>query len=85
MIHEPSGKPVRYVKGVRDGDEFTEVPEEEIVKGYEHAKGHHVLIDPSEPDELKLEAKHNPKSIPANGRSPISLCLMVTKPTSATP
>jgi DNA end-binding protein Ku len=58
MIHEPSGKPVRYVKGVRDGDEFTEVPEEEIVKGYEHAKGHHVLIDPSELDELKLEAKH---------------------------
>jgi DNA end-binding protein Ku len=58
MIHEPSGKPIRYVKGVRDGDEFTEVPEEEIVKGYEHAKGHHVLIDPAELDELKLEAKH---------------------------
>ena len=58
MIHEPSGKPVRYVKGVRDGDEFTEVPEEEIVKGYEHAKGHHVLIDPAELDDLKLEAKH---------------------------
>ncbi|HEU4476663.1 MAG TPA: Ku protein, partial [Methyloceanibacter sp.] len=30
----------------------------EIVKGYEHAKGHHVLIHPSEIDELKLEAKH---------------------------
>jgi DNA end-binding protein Ku len=58
MIHEPSGKPVRYVKGVRDGDEFTEVPEEEIVKGYEHAKGHHVLIEPAELDHLKLEAKH---------------------------
>jgi DNA end-binding protein Ku len=58
MIHEPSGQPVRYVKGVRDGDEFTEVPDEEIVKGYEHAKGHHVLIEPSEIDELKLEAKH---------------------------
>ena len=58
MIHEPSGKPVRYVKGVRHGDEFTEVPEEEIVKGYEHAKGHHVLIDPKELEELKLEAKH---------------------------
>jgi hypothetical protein len=26
MIHEPSGQPVRYVKGVRDGDKFTEVP-----------------------------------------------------------
>ena len=46
MIHEPSGEPVRYVKSVRDGDKFTEVPDEEIVKGYEHAKGHHVLIEP---------------------------------------
>jgi non-homologous end joining protein Ku len=26
MIHEPSGKPIRYVKGVRHGDEFVEVP-----------------------------------------------------------
>jgi DNA end-binding protein Ku len=58
MIHEPSGKPIRYVKGVRDGDEFVEVPDEEIFKGYEHAKGHHVLIDPAELDDLKLEAKH---------------------------
>ena len=30
MIH---GKPTKYVKGVIDGEEFTEVPEEEIVKG----------------------------------------------------
>ena len=58
MIHRPSGKPIRYVKGVHDGDEFVEVPEEEIVKGYEHAKGHHVLIHPSELDEFKLDAKH---------------------------
>ena len=58
QIHEPSGNPIKYVKGVRDGDSFTEVPEEEIIKGYEHAKGHHVLIHPKEIDELKLEAKH---------------------------
>ena len=58
QIHEPSGKPIKYVKGVRDGETFTEVPEEEIIKGYEHAKGHHVLIHPREIDELKLEAKH---------------------------
>ena len=58
QIHEPSGNPIKYVKGVRDGDAFTEVPEEEIIKGYEHAKGHHVLIHPKEIDELKLEAKH---------------------------
>jgi DNA end-binding protein Ku len=58
QIHEPSGTPIRYVKGVHDGDTFTEVSDEEIVKGYEYAKGHHVLIDPKEIDELKLEAKH---------------------------
>jgi len=39
LIHEPTGKPITCVKGVIDGDEFTEVPEEEIVKGYEHTKG----------------------------------------------
>jgi DNA end-binding protein Ku len=32
--------------------------EEEIIKGYEHTKGHHVLINPEEIDALKLEAKH---------------------------
>jgi DNA end-binding protein Ku len=58
QIHESSGTPIRQLKGVRDGDTFTEVPDEEIVKGYEHAKGHHVLIDPKEIDDLKLEAKH---------------------------
>ena len=58
MIHAPSGQPIRNVKGVRDGETFTEVPDEEIIKGYEHAKGHHVLIHPKELDDLKLEAKH---------------------------
>jgi hypothetical protein len=46
MIHEPSGKPIRYVKGIPTEQVFEEVPEDEIVKGYEHAKGHHVLIKP---------------------------------------
>ena len=58
MLHAPSGQPIRNVKGVRDGETFTEVPDDEIVKGYEHAKGHHVLIHPKELDDLKLEAKH---------------------------
>jgi DNA end-binding protein Ku len=58
MIHEPSGKPIRYLKGVETEKGFKEVPEDEIIKGYEHTKGHHVLIKPEELDELKLEAKH---------------------------
>ena len=58
MIHQPSGKPIKYLKGVETEQGFEEVPEEEIIKGYEHAKGHHVLISPEEIDALKLEAKH---------------------------
>ena len=58
MIHQPSGKPIKYLKGVETEQGFEEVPEEEIIKGYEHAKGHHVLINPEEIDALKLEAKH---------------------------
>ena len=40
MIHEPSGKPIKYLKGVETEQGFEEVSEEEIIKGYEHAKGH---------------------------------------------
>ena len=58
MIHEPSGKPIRYVKGIETDKGFKEVPEEEIIKGYEQTKGHYVLIKPEELDELRLEAKH---------------------------
>ena len=58
MIHEPSGKPIKYLKGIETEQGFEEIPEEEIIKGYEHAKGHHVLINPEEIDSLKLEAKH---------------------------
>ena len=32
--------------------------DDEIVKGYEHVKGEHVLIRQEEIDDLKLEAKH---------------------------
>jgi DNA end-binding protein Ku len=58
MIHKPSGKPIKYLKGVETERGFEEVPEEEIIKGYEHTKGHHLLIEPKEIDALKLEAKH---------------------------
>ena len=34
MIHEPSGKPIKYVKGIETDQGFEEVPEEEIIKGY---------------------------------------------------
>jgi DNA end-binding protein Ku len=58
MIHKPSGKPIRYLKGIETEHGFKEVPDEEIVKGHEHIKGEHVLISPEEIEDLKLEAKH---------------------------
>jgi DNA end-binding protein Ku len=58
MIHQPSGKQIKYLKGIETEHGFEEVSEEEIIKGYEHTKGHHVLIEPEELDALKLEAKH---------------------------
>jgi DNA end-binding protein Ku len=58
MIHAPSGKPIRYVKGIETDRGFKKVPEEDIVKGYEHTKGQHVIIKPEEIEDLRLEAKH---------------------------
>src|SRR6476646_9800089 len=39
MIHEPSGKPIKYLKGIETDHNFEEVPEEEIIKGYEAYQG----------------------------------------------
>jgi DNA end-binding protein Ku len=58
MIHEPSGQPIRYLKGISTDEGFEEVSEDAIIKGYEHSKGQHVLLRPEEIDDLKLEAKH---------------------------
>ncbi len=82
------------MKGVHDGDTFTEVPDEEIVKGYEYAKGQHVLIDPEEIDDLKLEAKHTIDMVrfvaeneidPAMGEALLPSFQMVMRPTKAMP
>src|SRR6476661_4106703 len=43
LIHEPSGQPIRYVKGIPTEAGFEEVPKDEIIRGYEHSKGQHVF------------------------------------------
>ena len=53
-----AASPSNTLRASRLSSGFEEVPEEEIIKGYEHTKGHHVLIEPQELDALKLEAKH---------------------------
>ena len=54
QIHEPSGKPVHYEKVVTG---IGPVDKDEIMKGYEVAKGEYVLLDQDEIDAVKLESK----------------------------
>jgi Ku protein len=60
VSHDPWAKWAadQLPEGVETERGLEEVPEEEIIRGYEHTKGHHVHIKPEELDELKLEAKH---------------------------
>jgi Ku70/Ku80 beta-barrel domain len=60
LPHDPQAewKADQIPKGHRDRAGLQRGAEEEIIKGHEHTKGHHVLIEPNELDALKLEAKH---------------------------
>lgn len=54
QIHEPSGKPIHYEKVVTG---IGPVDQDEIMKGYEVAKGEYVLLEQDEIDAVKLESK----------------------------
>src|SRR5438105_15942387 len=51
-IHEPSGERVRY-QNVVPG--IGPVDSSEIVKGYEHQKGHYVTVEPDDLKKLRLD------------------------------
>ncbi|CAN5143690.1 Ku protein [soil metagenome] len=54
QIHEPSGKRIKYEKVVPG---IGPVDVDDIVRGFEYAKGEYVLIDEKEIEGLKLESK----------------------------
>ncbi|MEJ5976678.1 Ku protein [Novosphingobium sp. PS1R-30] len=54
QIHEPSGKRIKYEKVVPG---IGPVNVDEIVKGFEYAKGEYVLLDETEIEGVKLESK----------------------------
>ena len=54
QIHQPSGKRVRYEKTVPG---LGPIDPDDIVKGYEVAKGDYVLLQPDEIEAVKLESK----------------------------
>lgn len=55
MIHQPTGRRIRYQK-VAEGD--GEVPAEEIARGYEVGKGRYVMLDDEELESLRLDSRH---------------------------
>jgi len=54
QIHEPSGKPIQYEKVVPG---IGPVDTDDIMKGFEVAKGEYVLLSPDEIDAVKLESR----------------------------
>jgi DNA end-binding protein Ku len=54
QIHKPSGKRIKYEKVVPG---IGPVDVDEIVKGFEYAKGEYVLLDEKEIEGVKLESK----------------------------
>ena len=54
QIHEPSGKRIRYEKVVPG---IGPIDVEDIVKGFEYAKGQYVLLDEEEIEGVRLESK----------------------------
>ena len=54
QIHEPSGKPVKYVKSVPG---IGPIDVDDIMKGYEYEKGNFVLLAEDELEAVKLESK----------------------------
>ena len=54
QIHEPSGQRIKYEKVVPG---IGPVDVDEIVKGFEYAKGEYVLLDEEEIEGVKLESK----------------------------
>jgi DNA end-binding protein Ku len=54
QIHEPSGKPVRYLKSVPG---IGPVDADDIMKGYEYEKGNFVLLEDEELEVVRLESK----------------------------
>jgi DNA end-binding protein Ku len=54
QIHEPTGKPIRYEKVVSG---VGPVDADEILKGYELAKGNFVLLEQAEIEAVKIESR----------------------------
>lgn len=54
QIHEPSGKPIKYLKSVPG---IGPVDPEDIIKGYEYEKGSYVLLEEDELEAVRLESK----------------------------
>lgn len=63
QVSRSTGERIRHQKvlesaGENHSETASVVEKEEIVKGYEYSKGHYVIIEPSELDDLRVPSKH---------------------------
>jgi DNA end-binding protein Ku len=56
LIHEECGSRIKQVRWCPEHNE--EVPYNELVRGYEYAKGQHVVLDEEDFEKLPLASKH---------------------------
>lgn len=56
MLHEPDNARIRFVRMC--SEEEVEVPNDEIVRGYEYEKGQYVVLTDEDFDQLPLPSKH---------------------------
>ncbi len=62
QISRKTGERIRHQKvlesAAENNEATTAVDKDEIVKGYEYRKGHYVIIEPSELENLRVPSKH---------------------------
>ena len=60
QLSRKTGERIRHqkVSGDADSESAEKVEKDEIVKGYEYAKGQYVVIEPSEIENLRVPSRH---------------------------
>jgi DNA end-binding protein Ku len=92
QLNKKTGNRIRYRKV--DAESGHEVESDNIIKGYEVAKGEYIELDPEELEAVALESKRtieidefvqNPRSMSSTSAIPMSLRLMARSASSHSP
>jgi hypothetical protein len=82
QIHEPTGKVINYEKVVAG---VGPVDKDEIMKGFEYAKGDYVLLTDKEIDAVKLETRKTLDSLSSSAPATSTRSITISPITSSLP